>query len=421
MGFFGSQVQEKAVDKVSDMMIGSIANGTQERDQLLRAYNEQVKEKITGIVNQHKILGAIAGPLPTHGILTTLNMIVLYSRLSSVVDIKVMQQLDDILAKALSSVKWSFVKLAVQLAVIKQVVSVLDETVIAAPLGIIIGLYCGYRFTHRAGLKFADKVSEMVNEAALNTPYTEAQIQMGYVQGNNMIGNQGGMNFVPVQPVLTPQSIPTSAGAYWTCSCGQVNTGKFCTNCGAATSFATNDEKTDKNNIIDQPLAGNVNNEVELKPISSKEFLEKLDPVRIYSIAADERFYSSSDVEAGRISKKINKFISVCAKKIGGTPQINTIVGYYDSTMFGGGDTGMLVTYDGLWYLGGPGEDNFYVGYAEVKGEIRYKKGLITDDVIIETNKGKFKCQLAKADGSERVRKAFFDAIAYLLESYRQR
>lgn len=161
-------IRDAVLNKMSDVIINDVAAGTKERDELLSVYNDQIKDKISVIVNQHKMIGAVAGPLPTHGILTSINLIVLYSRLSKIVDVKVMRDLDAFLGKALSSCKWSFLKLGTQLAVIKQVVSFMDESVVAAPLGIIIGLWCGYKFTHRAGLSFAKEIDEMVDKAYLN-------------------------------------------------------------------------------------------------------------------------------------------------------------------------------------------------------------------------------------------------------------
>jgi len=162
-----SKVQDAAMGKAVDMVAGEIEKGTRERDELLSVYNESVKGKISSIVNQHKIAGAIAGPLPTHGVLTTINMIVLYRRLGGVVDIKVMQELDAMLSKAISASRWSFVKLGTSLFAIKQVVSILDFSVFAAPLGVIMGAFCGYKFTHRAGLNFAKNISNMVDEVIL--------------------------------------------------------------------------------------------------------------------------------------------------------------------------------------------------------------------------------------------------------------
>ena len=162
-----SKVQDAAMGKAVDMVAGEIEKGTRERDELLSVYNESVKGKISSIVNQHKLIGAAVGPLPTHGVLTTINMIVLYRRLGGAVDIKVMQELDALIGRAVSASRWSFIKLGTSLFLIKQAVSILDELVVSAPIGIVAGLICGYKFTHWAGLNFAKNISNMVDEAIL--------------------------------------------------------------------------------------------------------------------------------------------------------------------------------------------------------------------------------------------------------------
>ena len=162
-----SKVQDAAMSKAVNIMAGEIEKGTRERDELLSAYNETVKGQISKIVNQHKIAGLVIGPLPTHGILTTLNLIALYRRLGKAVDIEVMQELDALFTKAISASKWAFFRLGVFLFIIKQVVSVLDELIFAAPIGIMVGAFCGYKLTHWAGLNFAKNISNMVDEALL--------------------------------------------------------------------------------------------------------------------------------------------------------------------------------------------------------------------------------------------------------------
>ncbi|MCR5831605.1 MAG: SPFH domain-containing protein, partial [Lachnospiraceae bacterium] len=65
--------------------------------------------------------------------------------------------------------------------------------------------------------------------------------------GMNMAAGAGGMNAsqlyqmagaqqaqaaAPAQAAPAPAPAPAAAGASWTCECGSVNTGKFCSNCG---------------------------------------------------------------------------------------------------------------------------------------------------------------------------------------------
>ena len=67
--------------------------------------------------------------------------------------------------------------------------------------------------------------------------------------GMNMAAGAGGMNAsqlyqmagaqqaqaaAPAQAAPAPAPAPAAAGASWTCECGSVNTGKFCSNCGMA-------------------------------------------------------------------------------------------------------------------------------------------------------------------------------------------
>ena len=106
----------------------------------------------------------------------------------------------------------------------------------------------------------AEMIKEMQRTAALTNPYMEratlaaAQAEaMKTAAGNSagamtgfmgmgmagMMGGFNGQNTVQpmAQPVQTqpvqPQSAAPQANAGWTCSCGNVNTGKFCSNCGA--------------------------------------------------------------------------------------------------------------------------------------------------------------------------------------------
>ena len=88
-----------------------------------------------------------------------------------------------------------------------------------------------YRNTNMAGAALVDAQTEAMKTAAAN----ESGAMMGFM-GMNMAQMAGGMNantlFQMGQQQATPSVSPAPNG--WTCKCGAVNTGKFCTECGAS-------------------------------------------------------------------------------------------------------------------------------------------------------------------------------------------
>ncbi len=147
-----------------DALTGNLAHSFKENEELLQAYSDDIKPKLKSIINQHSIIGCIAGPLPTMGILTTINLMVLFGRLSKTVNIPIMQELDNLLAPAISSAKSAFIKLAVILALIKIIVTGLDVTGIGLPPGVIVGVICGFYFSNKAGNIFANNISKEMNK-----------------------------------------------------------------------------------------------------------------------------------------------------------------------------------------------------------------------------------------------------------------
>ena len=159
-----SAVATKIEDKIISNASSTVAKQNAEIDNILSMYNDSIKGELRKIINQHSILGAIIGPVPSMGILPLLNLIMLFSRLGKAVKLPVMQEFDHLLVKAIDSSKFTFIKMGVALAGLECVVSVLDFTVVGMPAGIALGLCSGWYFAHASGGIFASNISNMVNE-----------------------------------------------------------------------------------------------------------------------------------------------------------------------------------------------------------------------------------------------------------------
>ena len=139
-----------------------LKNSAKENEELLQTYNDEIKPKLKTVVNQHSVAGAIIGPLPTMGIATTINLITLYCRLSKALDIPIMQELDKLIAPAISSTKSAFIKYGILLAAIKVGVTGLDVSGVGLPIGIIVGAICGWYFSNKAGNIFANQIADFI-------------------------------------------------------------------------------------------------------------------------------------------------------------------------------------------------------------------------------------------------------------------
>lgn len=87
-----------------------------------------------------------------------------------------------------------------------------------------------YRNTNMAGAAMVDAQAEAMKAAANN-----ANGAMTGFMGLNMAQNAGGMNAAALFQMgqnQQPAASAAPAANSWTCSCGKVNTGKFCVECG---------------------------------------------------------------------------------------------------------------------------------------------------------------------------------------------
>ena len=146
----------------SDTLIKHFEESANENETLLNVYEANIKDQLQTIINQHSLSGAVAGALPTFGIATTINLIILYRRLLEVIDLPVMKNLDKLVAPVLKSVKYAFVKRAILLGIIKIFVSTSTITIVGAIPGIAVGIIAGFYFSQKAGASFANEIKNFV-------------------------------------------------------------------------------------------------------------------------------------------------------------------------------------------------------------------------------------------------------------------
>ena len=148
----------------SEILSDKLLKSAEENEKLISTYNDEIKPKLKKIINQHSVAGTIIGPLPTMGVATTINLIMLYGRLIKVLDIPIMQELDKLIAPAISSTKSAFIKYGAILAVIKIFVTGLDTSIAGIPIGIIGGALGGFYFSNKAGNIFANNIAQFVDD-----------------------------------------------------------------------------------------------------------------------------------------------------------------------------------------------------------------------------------------------------------------
>ena len=176
------KAQEIAINKATDMITGELEKSGRETEKLLAVYNDTIKNQLKSIVTQHKIVGGVAGALPTLGIATTLNLIVLYVRLSKAVNMEVLVEFDELFSKAIRASGGAFIALGVVLVGIKFIVTALEVSGIGLPPGLLAGAISGAFLTHKAGLNFANNVSKMVDEALLSEETKQLPPKKGFLR-----------------------------------------------------------------------------------------------------------------------------------------------------------------------------------------------------------------------------------------------
>ena len=141
-----------------------MANTAEENEKILNAYNEEIRPKLRSIINQHSIIGIFIGPLPTMGIATTINLVMMYGRLSKILKIPIVQEFDKLISPVISSIKWAFIKYGAVLAAFKIFITGLDLSGVGLPVGIIGGAVGGYYFSNQAGNIFAKGIADFFNK-----------------------------------------------------------------------------------------------------------------------------------------------------------------------------------------------------------------------------------------------------------------
>ena len=141
-----------------------MANTAEENEKILNAYNDEIKPKLKKIINTHSIAGIFIGPLPTMGIATTINLAIMYGRLSKVLKIPIVQEFDKLISPVISSVKWAFIKYGAVLAAFKIFVTGLDLSGVGLPVGLVGGAIGGYFLSNQAGNNFAKNIADFFNK-----------------------------------------------------------------------------------------------------------------------------------------------------------------------------------------------------------------------------------------------------------------
>ena len=97
------------------------------------------------------------------------------------------------------------------------------------------------------------------------------------------------------------------------------------------------------------------------------------------------------------------------------SPEIGKIVAYYDSTMFGGGDEGVGVALDGVYYLSDKEKVYEFISYNDMGRKAEYDSGMFSNKIMVFDGQKKIKMDLY-ADGTNEIRKEMVNVINLILE-----
>ena len=155
--------QQRTMDKSLEKLGGILSTSAKENDELLKIFDKEVRPKLKSVIGQHSLAGVVAGVLPTYGIATSLNLIIMYTRLCKVIDIPVIQELDKLLPPVISSIRGAFFKGGAVLVPIKWLVSTGEISIVGLPPALVVGALAGFFISNKVGNIFSHEIGDMVH------------------------------------------------------------------------------------------------------------------------------------------------------------------------------------------------------------------------------------------------------------------
>lgn len=122
-------------------------------------------------------------------------------------------------------------------------------------------------------------------------------------------------------------------------------------------------------------------------------------------------FYSLENLDKGKIAN----FCKKCDKKFNKSPVFKEIVAYYDSTMFGKGNEGIVVALDGVYYLDEKDDKYLYIAYCDMKKLAVYDSGMFTNKAVIDYQGKTIKMNMY-SDGTSEIRRELVNIINCIRE-----